>query len=259
MNDLAIRTVDELARIAAMFAKSELAGKDTPADIGVKVMAGRELGMGPVASIQGVIMVKGRPTLKAQTWAALIKKHPRYDYRVRTHDKTQCVIEFFENGEPIGMSAFTIDDAKQAGLAGGDNWRKYPEAMLFARAITKGGRTYCPDVSVGGIYTPDEVDEVDEAYEAEPIEVTVNDEPTPPSGGDGGGQEATSGTDAAPPPEEVYADDDTFKQTVAGLVAAAALPDGYMARVCENEGVAKLLELSPAKRAALVEELKEMR
>ena len=258
MNDLAIRNVDELARIASMFAQSELAGRDTPADIGLKIMAGRELGMGPVASVHGVIVVKGRPTLKAQTWAALIKKHPRYDYRVRTHDKTQCVIEFFENGEAIGMTAFTIDDAKQAGLAGGDNWKKYPEAMLFARAITKGGRTFCPDVSVGGIYTPDEVDE---AYEAEPIEVTVNatEEPTPPSGGDGGGQAATSGTDAAPPPEELYADDDTFKQTVAGLVAAAALPDGYMARVCENEGVAKLLELSPAKRAALVEELKEMR
>lgn len=182
-----------------MIAQSELAGNDTVADVGLKILAGRELGMGPVASVQNIIMVKGRPTLKAQTWAALIKRHPRYDYRVKTHTNEVCAIDFLDNAEIVGTSTFTMDDAKRAGLAGGDNWRKYPSAMLFARAVTQGGRTYCPDVAVGGIYTPDELDE---GYEPEPITVTASD--------DGGSKDAPRATDGAPSQSIEYGDDATW-------------------------------------------------
>src|SRR4030095_2920500 len=47
------------------------------------------------------------------------------------------------------------------GLGGSQVWRAYPRNLVFARALTNGLRWYCPNVSLGSIYTPEEVAEVD--------------------------------------------------------------------------------------------------
>lgn len=131
----------------------------------VKVLAGAELGFGPIQSMTGVFIVKGRVTLSANLVAAAIKRHPAYDYRVRQHTADVCEIEFFgpttsgAGRESLGSVEFSMDMAKRAGLSGGENWRKYPEAMLFARTITSGARYLVPDVFGSPIYTPDELDE----------------------------------------------------------------------------------------------------
>lgn len=123
----------------------------------VKVLAGRELGIGPVASMTGIYIVKGRVTLSANLMAAQIKRSGKYSYRVRRMDDTGCEIEFFEGGESIGVSSFGERDAKLAGLLGGDNWKKFPRNMYFSRAMSNGAKWYCPDVFSGPVYTPDEL------------------------------------------------------------------------------------------------------
>jgi hypothetical protein len=51
-----------------------------------------------------------------------------------------------------------MDDAGLAGLAGKDNWKKYPKNMLFARAISNGQKWFVPDAFNGAtVYTPDEL------------------------------------------------------------------------------------------------------
>ncbi len=75
-------------------------------------------------------------------------KAGKYDYRAMVTDD-EARIEFRQRTndggwETIGITSFTMDDAKRAGL-GGDNWRKYPKAMLFARAISAGYKAHCPD------------------------------------------------------------------------------------------------------------------
>lgn len=128
------------------------------AQAAVKVMAGQELGFGPVASMTGVYIVKGRVTLSANLMAAAIKRHPSYTYRVREHTTENCVIDFVEHGEVIGTSEFSMDDAKVAGLASGENYKKFAKNMLFARALSNGAKWHCPDVFGGGpVYTPDEL------------------------------------------------------------------------------------------------------
>lgn len=128
----------------------------------VKVLAGQELGFGPIASMTGIHMVKGRITLSANLMAAAIKGHAHYNYRVLTLDDSGCEIAFFENGEEVGHSKFTANDAKNAGLAGGDNYKKYPRNMYFARALSNGARWYCPDIFGGNaVYTPDELGEAE--------------------------------------------------------------------------------------------------
>ena len=79
--------------------------------------------------------------------AAAIKASGKYDYRALT-TKDECTITFFSvdagKREEIGATTFTMEDASNAGLRG-DNWRKWPKAMLFARAISSGYREHCPD------------------------------------------------------------------------------------------------------------------
>lgn len=126
-----------------------------------KILAGQELGFGPIASLTGVYVQQGKICYAANLIAAAIKKSGRYNFRVRTLTDTECVIDFFEGGEKCGESRFTINDAKQAGLLdgpGGANYRRYPRNMLFARAISNGARFHCPDVFGGvSIYTPEEL------------------------------------------------------------------------------------------------------
>lgn len=122
----------------------------------VKVLAGQELGFGPIASMTGIYIVKGRVSLSANLIAASVKRG-KYNYRVIELSDTACKIDFYEGKEKIGESAFSMEDAKAAGLAFGDTWKKFPRNMLFARAMSNGAKWYCADVFGGPVYTPDEL------------------------------------------------------------------------------------------------------
>lgn len=122
----------------------------------VKIQAGMELGLGAFEAMQGINVIQGKTAMTAQLVASRIKKSGKYNYRIVRHDDEACVLDFYEGGEKVGSSSFTIDDAKNAGLGGG-NYNKYPRNMLFARAVTNGARWYCPDVFGGAVYTEDEL------------------------------------------------------------------------------------------------------
>ena len=151
----------------------------------VKVLAGQELGFGPIASMTGIYIVKGKVTLSANLIGAAIKKAARYDYRVKHLDNTGCEIEFYQDSKPLGISEFAERDAKQAGLVAGENWKKYPRNMYFARAMSNGAKWFCPDVFGGPVYTPDELGAIVDGETGEIIngEATVV-EPEPTGNGD---------------------------------------------------------------------------
>ena len=125
----------------------------------VKILAGREIGIGAMASMSGIHLVQGKATLGANLIASLIKnKKSGYNYRVLELTEHAAEIEFFETGESIGKSRYTIEEAKTAKLATRDMWLKYPKNMLFARALSNGAKWFCPDVFNGvPIYTPEEM------------------------------------------------------------------------------------------------------
>lgn len=119
-----------------------------------KILAGRELGIPPISSMTGIYVIQGRISVSANILASLVKRSKRYNYRVREMTDQVCRIEFFEDGESVGFSEFTRDDAKRAQTK---NMDKFPRNMLFARALSNGVRWYCPDVTNGPVYTPDEL------------------------------------------------------------------------------------------------------
>jgi hypothetical protein len=176
---LQVRSVDDLARLARVFAASGLFGRagnqETQiAECAIRLMAGMEAGFSPFASATGVHIINGKPAFSSNLLAQAVRRHPVYDYRVLEKTNTTCRIRFLASGETLGEETFTIEMAERAGLLKNPTWRSYPEAMLFSRALTAGMRTHCPD-ALGGhpAYTPEELgdDEV--------VPVTVTEQPVP--------------------------------------------------------------------------------
>jgi hypothetical protein len=125
----------------------------------VKIEAGRSLGLTPLTAMNEVHVIEGKPSLGFGALAGLVKAHPKYDYRVLEHSDQVCRIRFYENGEPLGESPFTMADADRAGYSKRNpSYSKTPRNMLFARAISNGVAWYCPDVTMGRIYVPEELE-----------------------------------------------------------------------------------------------------
>jgi hypothetical protein len=123
----------------------------------VKIVAGRELGLGSVYAMMQLNVIQGKVTLGASAIGALVKRGGRYDYRVTSHSDKQCVIQFTDRNKPVYESTFAIEDARRAGLVkSGSGWEKYPKAMLFSRALTQGARIVCPE-NLSGVYAHEEM------------------------------------------------------------------------------------------------------
>ena len=182
---LRVESVDDLARLARVFAASGLFGRagnqETQiAECAIRLMAGMEAGFSPFASATGVHIIKGRPAFSSNLLAQAVRRHPDYDYRVLEKTAKVCRIQFMCRGEILGVETFTMEMAERAGLLSGSTergipaWKAYPEAMLFSRALTAGMRTHCPD-ALGGhpAYTPEELGD------SEVVPVMVTDQSPP--------------------------------------------------------------------------------
>lgn len=137
-NALSIRNVQELKSTAELMVASGFF-KDVRdiAQASVKIMAGQELGVDPVSAMRGIDIVQGQIVIRAHLMAGMIKRHGKYNYKVLESTASACVIEFFENGESVGLSAFDQADAQAAGLLGKGPWKQFPKAMYYNRAIDR--------------------------------------------------------------------------------------------------------------------------
>ena len=72
----------------------------------------------------------------------------------------RATVEIVRADDPDYTFSVTWDMAKaqQAQLSGKENWRKYPMAMLTARAITECARDACPEALFGVVYTGEEME-----------------------------------------------------------------------------------------------------
>lgn len=180
--DRTLTTYDEIERAAKAMAGSGFFTDTRMASQAiVKIMAGRELGVGPFASMTGVNIIQGKPAFGANIMAACVKKSGRYNYRVTEMTDKACTIEFMEKMDgkwlTSGVSSFTLEDAKKAGTK---NLEKFPRNMLFARAMSNGVRWFCPDVMNGSVaYTPEELGaDVDQDGNVVEVVDVIKGEPT---------------------------------------------------------------------------------
>jgi hypothetical protein len=165
----------EVQTLGALLAKSGYFqdAKDA-AQACVKVLAGQELGLPPIASMMGISLIKGKVTLSANLMAALIRQHG-YDFRVERLEQDGCTLSFLaKDGKELGKSTFTAKDAQAAGIRG-DMYNKYPRNMYFARAISNGAKWFTPEIFGGvPVYSDGELgDSEGEVVQPEPAPAPV--------------------------------------------------------------------------------------
>lgn len=157
------RTLDEAKSLATTLSAARTipeALQKAPADVLAIVMAGAELGLAPMQSLRALVLIKGKPTLSADAMGALVKsRRDVCEWLVlESSDATRATYATKRVGDPKPTSlSFTLEEAKTAGL-NGDNWRKFPAAMLRARALSAICRAVYPDLILG-VYDPDELAE----------------------------------------------------------------------------------------------------
>lgn len=130
---------------------------NTPEKAVAVMLAGRELGLPPMQSIRAISIVDGKPTLSAETMLALAyQRVPGLTVSVVSTPTGATVSGARRPNDKATTITFGQAQAQAAGLLNKDNWRKYPEAMYRARAISAWCRVVCPD-AILGCYTPDEM------------------------------------------------------------------------------------------------------
>jgi len=162
-----LATFEDMKKYAEVFIESGFFKdiKDVAQAI-VKIQAGKEMGFPPIMSMNGIhiMEIEGKHgekkvaiTVGSKLMSDAIKRHPKYDYKVKEHTNLKCTLEFFQDGEYLNEETFTMDDAKRIGVSNKTNWQRYPKNMLFARAMSNGIKFHCPDALGGPVYHPDEL------------------------------------------------------------------------------------------------------
>jgi hypothetical protein len=157
-------TIDQAQSLAKTLAQSSLLPADLrnkPADVLVQIITGHELGLGPMQSIRSIHIIQGKPTMSADLMVALVKRSPEcIRFRLVESSPTIATYETERRGEGPTRISFTMEEAKTAGLVkDGSGWKRYPAAMLRARAASALCRAVYPDILLG-IYEESEADEI---------------------------------------------------------------------------------------------------
>lgn len=149
----------------------------TPEAVLFVILAGRDLGLSPVASLRSISVIQGKIECSADLQLSLFHKHGGRSKWVTLTDKEASLHLMAPWCEPH-TSTFTMADAQRAGIATG-NYQKYPKAMLRSRAITQGLKDIGFDATAG-LYAPGEIggeavvaSEEDEASHRSPDEPAV--------------------------------------------------------------------------------------
>ena len=131
--------------------------RNKPANVLVAIEYGKALGLEPMSAIQGITVIKGKPTASAALMAGLVRR-AGHVLRVTGNDKrAECTIIRADDPDFEFKTVWTIERAKQAGLTSNQTWSKYPDAMLKARAISECARNACSEILAGVQYTSEEL------------------------------------------------------------------------------------------------------
>lgn len=158
VNTIPQQELATLTDIAKTFVDSGLF-QDTKsiAQAKVKILAGRELGIGPFIAMRDLSIIQGKLAMAAAQIAARIQQSGG-SWEAIQFDEKAAILRFARNGKILKPDiSFSLEDAQLLGLAQRDSYQKQPRTMLFWRAMTMGGRMFFPGVFGGAVYTPDEL------------------------------------------------------------------------------------------------------
>ena len=161
-NGLALRSIDDVERLAKIATASGLCRVKRPEEAAVILLTGRELGLSPMQSLRGIYVVNGTPVLSADLLVAVVRRSGLCgSWRVTESTPERCTITTTRVGETEPSTrTWTMADARRANVTGKPIWSQYPAQMLRHRCAADLAREVYPDV-VLGLYTPEEMDGVE--------------------------------------------------------------------------------------------------
>ncbi len=156
-------------RMASAIAKSNLFGLKSPDQVLALMAVAQAEGRHPGSVARDYHIIQGRPALRADAMLARFQQAGGTVHWLKYADDEVKAEFSHPQGGSLTLS-WTLKQAREIGLAGKDNWKNYPRAMLRARVISEGIRTVYPGVLTGE-YTPEEVMDFQPAQQAPRIEV----------------------------------------------------------------------------------------
>lgn len=142
--------------IAAMYQSGFFRDVKSLSQAITKALLGNQMGLNVVQAINGINVIEGRIAMDSHT---IREKVQEAGYEIQTVESTdkKCVLKWLKDGQELGITQFTWEDAERAGLTYKDNWKKWPGDMLYARATTQGARRFAVKAFGGqAVYDRDE-------------------------------------------------------------------------------------------------------
>jgi hypothetical protein len=167
LTPMPVANMGELIHVGQLLAQSGMFGITSAAAGFVVASTCHQQGISLLEFQRTYHIVEGRPSMRADAMLAEFRKRGgRYVMAENSAGRAAAKFEFEGNEYAF---EFTIDDARRIGDAfKGDgktlkhNWAKRPEDMLWARMVSRAVRRLCPEI-VAGLYTPEEVQDFDDA------------------------------------------------------------------------------------------------
>jgi hypothetical protein len=141
--DFSGKSIEQAMVLAKILTDSSFvpsAYKGKPGDAVIAIEYGQEIGLPPLAALQSVAVINGKPSIYGDAVPGVIQTHPAYEYHTLDFtgdgETLAAVVTMKRRGAPIHTVTFSVADAKKAGLWGKTGpWTQYPKRMLGFRAL----------------------------------------------------------------------------------------------------------------------------
>jgi len=158
MKEMTLYSVQDMATMSEAIAKSGLFGMKTTDQALALMLVAQAEGQHPATITQDYDIIQGRACRKSHSLLARFQQMGGKVNWQTLDDETARAVFSHPAGGSIDVE-WTIEMAKKAGLAGKDNWKKYPRAMLRARCISEGIRSVYP-AAIGGMLVAEEAQDL---------------------------------------------------------------------------------------------------
>lgn len=130
--------------------------KNKPNEIFITIQYGKELGISPMASVHGIAIINGTPTIYGDLLVSLMIRHEDFEDFNFTFTQTEnegliceCVVK--RKGREPFATTYSQGDARKAGLDKKANWTNYLKQMLMRRSLNIAFHYVFPDALFTGL------------------------------------------------------------------------------------------------------------
>ena len=141
--------------------------QNNPANCLIALEQSNRLNISPMAVMQNLYIVQGKPSFSSSFIIGLINASGKYDMELQFDEEEKdgkpyaCTCWAELNGRKVTGIKITMDMAEKEGWLkkNGSKWQTMPQVMLRYRAASFFARMNCPELSIG-LYSKEELDDI---------------------------------------------------------------------------------------------------